>query len=354
MAVNVLVRVYDGSVWHILSNVSDVRLRRRAGSGEASFRVNDASLAQLALLRTGRECEVVLTVDGERKVFGGYVDRPRVQVDVPGSFNIHPRIVDLSHGAAWRTTLPLFSNVDSKYTEIIKDNWGVYWSAVDRVGGVTDHSSTHPERYTPGYDSLASFTNEVVERYLPDWVWWVGHDGADANGILKKLFVQPRGYTDRTASVFFGENDIGIPFQVQPTVDPRNDITVVGDDNPSVNSNWPVYFTSEDTNSQAAYGIRSMVTKENEVVDAGALRTVGVSLLEQRKFDLWQGRFQIRNWNVEPGTKVSMYLPTIGVNNGANAVPWVLMEVEERVNRGMAQRWGTFVEHNDAAYYRVT
>ena len=54
------------------------------------------------------------------------------------------------------------------------------------------------------------------------------------------------------------------------------------------------------------------------------------------------------------GDKVGMYLPTIGVNNGANAVPWVLMEVEEEVNRGIAQRRGTFVEHNDAAYYRVT
>ena len=212
MAVNALVRVYDGSVWHTVSNVSDVRLRRRAGSGEASFRVNDATLAQLDLLRTGRECEIVLIVDGERKVFGGYVDRPRVQVEVPvpGSFNIHPRIVDLSHGAAWRTTLPLFSNVDSKYTDIIKDNWGVYWSAVDRVSGVTDDPSTHPERYTPEYDSLASFTNEIVERYLPDWVWWVGHDGADANGIRKKLFVQPRATptaahrcsSERTISAF--------------------------------------------------------------------------------------------------------------------------------------------------------
>ena len=76
--------------------------------------------------------------------------------------------------------------------------------------------------------------------------------------------------------------------------------------------------------------------------------------MEQRKFDLWEGRFRIGNWDIEPGDKVSMYLPTVGVNNGSAGVPWILMEVEERVDQGAAQRWGTFVEHNDAAYHRVT
>ena len=137
-------------------------------------------------------------------------------------------------------------------------------------------------------------------------------------------------------------------------MDPRNHITVVGDDNPAVNANRPITATAEDTNSQTAYGIRDLVTKESEVGDAGALRNVAVSLLEQRKFDLWQGRFKINNWSIEPGDKVSIYLPTIGVNNGTAAVPWILMEVEEQVNRGVAQRWGTFVEHNDAAFIRVT
>ena len=49
-----------------------------------------------------------------------------------------------------------------------------------------------------------------------------------------------------------------------------------------------------------------------------------------------------------------MYLPTIGVNNGQSGVPWILMEVEERVSRGVAQRMGTFVEHVDAAFHRVS
>ena len=60
MAVSTEVRVHDGAAWQTIANASDIRLRRRAGSGEASFRVNDASLEQLALIRTGRECEVVV------------------------------------------------------------------------------------------------------------------------------------------------------------------------------------------------------------------------------------------------------------------------------------------------------
>ena len=355
MAVTTLVRVHDGSIWQTVDNASDIRLRRRLGSGEASFRVMDASIAQRDLLRTGRECEVVVTVNGERKTFGGFIDRPRIQVEAPGSFNIHPRVVDLSHGAAWQRTLPLYADENTKYTEILKDFWFVHWGDVDSSGGgVVDHDTTHPEKFSPGYDTLASLTNEIVHRFLPDWVWWVGHEGADANGIEKKLYVQPRGYTDRTATVTITENDIGVPFNVQPSVDPRNRITVVGDDDPTADSSWPVHIVAEDTNSQSAYGVRNLVTKESEVVDLDALRTVGTSLLEQRKFDLWEGRFRIVNWDIEPGDKVSMYLPTVGVNNGSAGVPWILMEVEERVNQGAAQRWGTFVEHNDAAYHRVT
>ena len=354
MAVFTQVRVYDGSNWQTIANASDIRLRRRAGSGEAAFRLNDASLTQLALLRTGRECEVSVTVDGVQKLFGGFIDRPRVQVESPGSFNIHPRVVDLSHGAAWHEIVPFTRPAGTKYTDMIKTFWSFAWAAVDRAsGGVADHALTHPEEYRVGFDSLASFTNEVVGRFLPDWIWWVGHDGANDDGIRKKLFVQPRGNTDRT-SVTITENDVGHQFQVQPTADPRNEVLVVGDDDPMTNANYPVNVRVSDSNSETAYGRRTLVTKESEVADAGALRNVGASLLEQRKFDLWEGRFSIYDWTLEPGDKVSMYLPTIGVNNGAAAVPWILMEVEEQVDRGQARRMGTFVEHVDAAFHRVS
>ena len=355
MAVTTQVRVHDGTSWQTVSNASSIRLRRRVGASEASFRVEDASITQRDLLRTGRECEVLITVGGVRKVFGGFIDRPRIQVESPGHFSIHPRVVDLSHGASWQRTIPLYAAAGTKYTDNIKDFWGVHWNDVDRAsGGVVDHDLTHPERYSPGFDNLASLTNEIVQRYLPDWVWWVGHEGADANGIRKKLYVQPRGHNDRTASVTITENDIGPRFDIQPSVDPRNYITVVGDDDPEVSSTRPISVTASDANSQAAYGKRDLVTKESEVGDVGALNNIAASILEQRKFDLWQGRFKIENWSLEPGDKVYMYLPTIGVNNGNSGVPWILMEVEERVNRGAAQRWGTFVEHNDAAFIRVT
>ena len=355
MSVTTQVRVHDGTSWHVVANASNIRLRRRAGASEASFRVENASITQRDLLRTGRECDVVITVDGVRKVFGGFIDRPRIQVEFPGHFSIHPRVVDLSHGAAWQRTIPLYAPAGTKYTDNIKDYWGIHWYEVDRIsGGVVDDSSTHPEKYSPGYDNLASFTNEIVQRYLPDWVWWVGHNGTDANGIQKKLFVQPRGHNDLTVSVTITENDIGPRFDIQPTVDPRNHITVAGDDDPEASSSYPVSGIAEDSPSQAAYGRRDLVTKESEAADQEALRNVGVALLEQRKFDLWQGRFKIENWTLEPGDKVAMYLPTIGVNNGNSGVPWILMEVEEQVNRGTAQRWGTFVEHNDAAFIRVT
>ena len=353
MALWTQVRVHDGTSWQVLANASNIKLRRRAGEGEASFRVNDATIAQRDLLRTGRECEITITVGGHTKLFGGFIDRPRIQVESPGHFSIHPRVVDLSHGAAWQTVTLLRAARSTKYTDIIKQIWRYYWNQVDR-SQVQDSVLTHPEPYYPGFDTLASFTSEVVDRYLPGWVWWVGHDGADASGITKKLYVQPRGHNDRTGSVTITENDVGGRFGIQPTVDPRNHVLVVGDDDPATDADRPVIGTATDTNSRDAYGLRKLVTKESDVADPDALRTVAKALLEQRKFDLWQGRFKIDNWSIEPGDKVSMHLPTVGVNNGRSGVPWILMEVEESVSRGTAQRWGTFVEHNDAAYFRQT
>lgn len=122
---------------------------------------------------------------------------------------------------------------------------------------------------------------------------------------------------------------------------------------PEVDGNWPLYVTTFDTSSRSAYGTRLLVVRESEAGSTSELNNIARSMLEQRKFDLLQGRFNIENWTLEPGDKVSMYLPTIGVNNGASGVPWVLMEVEEQVNRGVTQRWGTFVEHVDAASIRV-
>ena len=106
MALWTQVRVHSGSAWSVVSNVSDIRLRRKAGAGEASCRVNDASISLRNLFRTGRECEVTVNVDGHRKVFGGFVDRPEIVAEASGSFNIAVRVVDLSHGAGWHQVVP--------------------------------------------------------------------------------------------------------------------------------------------------------------------------------------------------------------------------------------------------------
>ena len=50
---------------------------------------------------------------------------------------------------------------------------------------------------------------------------------------------------------------------------------------------------------------------------------------------------------------MSLYLPAIEVNVEQSGAPWILTEVEERAVRGAARRYGTFVEHNGAAYFRT-
>ena len=351
MAVTTQVRVHSGSTWSEVSRVSDIRLRRKAGAREASFQVNDASIALRNLFRYGRECEITVNVDGHSKVFGGFVDRPEIVAEVPGSFNLEVRLVDLSHGAGWQRVVPAIAASGSKYIDMLKQFWAQSWPEVETITGVANNDLTHPETYRPGHDYLASVTDGIVNRFLPGWYWWVSHNGAsDSGGIAKKLNVQPRGHVNKTVSVTIDENDIGPRFRLRPSVDPRNYITVCGDDDPDTASERPVSRISVDTASQAAYGVRHLVTKEGSVFDGGALVNACNSLLEQRRWDLLQGRFRLPDWSIEPGDKVSITLPTIGIDNA----PWILLEVEEQVNQGQAERYGTFVEHSDAAFARVT
>ena len=355
MAVSTQVRVHSGSTWSEVSRVSDIRLRRKVGAGEASFRVNDASLALKNLLRTGRECEITITVGDQHKVFGGFIDRPEIEAEAPGHFNLLVRVVDLSHGAGWQRVVPAVAASGTKYTDMLKQFWAASWDVVDTAsGGVADNDLTHAETYRPGHDYLASVTDDIVKRFLPNWHWWVSHNGTSSSGISKKLNVQPRGHVDKTGWITITESDIGPRFRVRPTVDPRNYITVCGDDDPDTASERPVSRIVTDTNSQGAYGVRHLVTKEGSVFDGGALSNICNSLLEQRRWDYLQGRFRIPDWSIEPGDNVNMYLPTIGSNDGNSGVPWVLIEVEEQVNQGSAERFGTFIEHSDAAFSRVT
>ena len=356
MAVYTQVRVHAGTTWSAVSTAADIRLRRKAGAGEASFRVPNASGALKNLLRTGRECEVSITVDGAYKVFGGFIDRPEIEVVAPGHYNILVRVVDLSHGAGWQRIVPASIASGTKYTDMLKQLWAQSWDVVETITGVADHDLTHPETYRPGHDHLASVTDTIVRRFLPDWMWWVSHNGASASGgIAKKLNVQPRGHVDKTGNVTITENDIGHRFRIRPTMDPRNYITVCGDDDPDTASERPVSSIAVDANSQSAYGVRHLVTKEGSVFETGALGNICNSLLEQRRWDYMQGRFRILDWTIEPGDKVNLYLPTAGVDNGSGGgVPWILTEVEESVSQGQADRFGTFIEHSDAAFFRVT
>ena len=160
---------------------------------------------------------------------------------------------------------------------------------------------------------------------------------------------------DKTGSVTITESDIGFQFRLRPSVDPRNYVTVCGDDDPDTASERPVSRIATDTSSQGSYGVRHLVTKEGSVFDGGALANICDSLLEQRRWDYMQGRFRIPDWSLEPGDKMNLYLPSAWVDNGSGGgVPWTLMEVEESVSQGRAERFGTFLEHSDAAFFRVT
>ena len=160
MAVYTQVRVHAGTTWSAVSTAADIRLRRKAGAGEASFRVPNASGALKNLLRTGRECEVSITVDGAYKVFGGFIDRPEIEVVAPGHYNILVRVVDLSHGAGWQRIVPASIASGTKYTDMLKQLWAQSWDVVETITGVADHDLTHPETYRPGHDHLASVTDD--------------------------------------------------------------------------------------------------------------------------------------------------------------------------------------------------
>ena len=201
-------------------------------------------------------------------------------------------MVDLTHGAAWHRVFYLQASPQTRYTAIIEDLWRNAWGEVDR-SQIQHDEREHPEAWRLVYGNLAESTSEIVERYLPGWSWRVGHGGANSDGLVKKLFVKPRDYNDRTREVTITGEDIGYRFEIEPSVDPRNFIVVTGDDDPASDQGRPLYFGADDRNSRAAYGTRDLVVRESGAGGLDSLQNAAVAILEQRKFDLWQGRFDI-------------------------------------------------------------
>ena len=183
----------------------------------------------------------------------------------------------------------------------------------------------------------------------------VGHNGTDANGILQKLFVQERGANDLTGSVTLDSDDFPQKFTIQPVVDPRSNIEVIGDDDPEVDGDWPLFAAAVNASSAEVYGTRQLIVRESEAKNLSEIGIIALAISEQRNYDLWETRIEMTNWALEPGDKILVYLPNLGIDDRVGGgLAWVLQEVEESVRRGRAKRFGMFRETVAAASTRVS
>lgn len=354
-----VVRVHDGTDWQEIIGANSIRIVKRVGGGQASFFVPDATVALADLMRTGRECEITYVVDGNTVEFGGYIHEPERLARTPLHFDMNIKVQDLTHGATWAMvrrgngTLGDTWAAGTDFVDIMTDIFSNSWFDGNLNLSVDANPIDTSEEYQIHFEILGRAADKIVKEFLKDWVWWIGHDGAVAGGLDKRLFVQERGANDLTLSVVLTEDDIHPKFRMKPVVTPMSDIYFVGDDDPLTDEVDPLLAASIDAASNTAYGRRESLTRSQETKNTLDLLVQAQGLGEQRNYDLLETKLRVFDWSLKPSDKILLFLPTVGVNDGAGAVPWVVDETEDRFHQGRARRWITLKETRAAAVTRV-
>ena len=362
-----LIRVHDGAVWQELAIVSSIRIKKRVGGGQAQFFIPDASLAEVALLRTGALVEITYSVDGDIVVFGGYVSTPDISVRTNGHFDLIIKIEDLTHRAGWQIVKASGGTAGdtwatgTKFTDIIvaifANSWGGV-TALDTSGIVSDLEVTD-EDYVIHNEYIGRAVDKIVKQFLPDWDWWIEHDGGVTLGLDMKVVCGPRGSNDRTSTIELTEDDVGPKFRLKPAVDPRGSVYTVGADDPANPTpgydDRPLWVVANKAASNAAYGQRDLIERDPELASLTDLAVNALAIGARRNFATLQGRFRAFNWSLLPGDKILLYLPTIGIDDGVGGgTEWVVVETEDRYHQNRARRWATLRETPGAAETRVS
>ena len=361
-----LIRVHDGAVWQELAVVSSIRMKKRVGGGTAQFFIPDATLAEVALLRTGALVEITYSVDGDIVNFGGYVDVPEISVRTNGHFDLSLKIVDLTHRAGWQVVKNSGGQAGdtwasgTKLTDIIvaifTNSWGGA-TALDTSGIVSDSEIVNDE-YIIHNEYIGRAVDKIVKQFLPDWDWWVEHDGGVTLGLDMKVVCGPRGSNDRTNTIELTEDDVGPKFRLKPAIDPRGTVYMVGADDPANPTpgfdHRPLWAPAIKAASNTAYGPRDLVERDPELTTLTDIAISALAVGARRNFATLQGRFRAFNWSLLPGDKILLYLPTIGVDDGGGGgTEWVVVETEDRYHQNRARRWVTLRETPAAAQTRV-
>ena len=317
MADTATVEVYNPVVpeWVTLS-VDYVQLTRKISTHGAIFKVSDAQVADRILLIQGRNIKIKLDQGGTEIHFKGYVEKPKVIVDNPGTFNLLISCVGLEHGATFLPTVwegrKTYSSTEA-YTAILIDLWTRRLPAMNRTKVVTN-AKTLPanEEWTFQYQSLAQMTNDVIAR-LDNYVWWIEWDGT-----TEYLRVEPRAHND--PSISLDQDDIMASFEMEPRVtDLRNFVRVVGGQGGGPDPEgggpsefFPVSGIAQDTDSQTRYGTRPLVIVDlgGETDDQCVDRAEGE--LAKHAWATWSGKFRIYNFVLQPNDKVTFQIVSIG------------------------------------------
>lgn len=313
------------------SRFGPVEVKRSARGSTAILIVNDATVSDRHLFRQGRLIHVTLRPpDGSIIRFAGYILRHVVEVIAPQRYRLRVECVGLEHGATLvRYGVKQFP-AGTLYTNALSTAWSELWPDVWRDIYPSSLSAPDDEALQFRYSTLAEVTDYIAKNYL-GYLFWMEWDGSD--NIMHAI---PR-YALPLEDDVLTENDIGYRFEVSPyNDDVRTVVTVVGDRLPDGSTAVGFY---QDTDAVNYYGARELTLNDADAKTPEVAQDRAEAIGKYEKaWPFWQMNLSVRKFNLKPGNRVRVYIPSLGIDNTNFRWHFFVEEVLDRLVQGQFYR----------------
>lgn len=221
-----------------------------------------------------------------------------------------------------------------RYTDAITDLWAYAWPEINRTKVVTD-TKTFSAKEEFKYVNLTQATNRLLE-FLDEYVWWIEWDGS-----AYYLRLEPKGETPTGKTI--DADDIGAEFDIEPSnADVRNFAYVLGGQMDGTESILGYYF---DVNSYGKFGWRTApAIRDGKIVDANRATDRAMREVKEKAWEYYELTVSIWDFALNPGDKVTLYLPVVGIDGVNFSDQYVVTETVDRYARGKVDRVVTFRE----------
>lgn len=348
-----LVQVKAVGVWTDVA-ASDVVIERSLSSQTASFRVDNATVADRVYLNQWSEVHIIVDYgDGNSLTWAGVVTKALVEVASPVAFNlvISCAGMELKASTRYRGALNFAHGtqfIGSDTTDMLHYTWSEMWGAVDRSRVVADvtartYEDDAEQQLEFRYVELSEVTDRIVREFVDNYHWWLEWEGAAGQDGTLYLRAEPQGYVDNGRTLA-GE-DLQFSFQMEPTnLNVRNSIIGIGGQSDVLNPTAPIAQVAQDLSSIETFGLLWLIVVDPSMDRQSIVDQRVVAELAGRSWPLWRLQPIVFNYALELNEMATLDLPALGLDGENFGRKFVVASIKDEIANGDIVRTVLFVE----------